>query len=344
MTGISGFGGSVTGVGYYTAAPKIGLLKQYSYSNGRSTTLDYTNRRMPLKTLAPVFQKDFTYDNRGNLKTFTDRLQPTRKKSFSYDRLNRLTGFTGPWGSGTFSYAAGGDRTMRTVAGKTDTYSYSNNLLLSGAGKSFSYNADGDLTQIIQGGTVHALSYDTFHRMLSYKSSTTPLAEFGYDAHGGRAYKKSGGTTTNYFEDHGNGNILSEIPDNDPPTNYVYLGSTLVAKLGAADYPVAFYHTDPYGTPHVMTGSDGSIIWQGDYFPFGQEYDITTAKTANKKRFIGKEKDAETGLDYFGARYMDDGLGRFISADPVGLVDARTGRSTPRFLLIRNGLTGMLMG
>ena len=36
---------------------------------------------------------------------------------------------------------------------------------------------------------------------------------------------------------------------------------------------------------------------------------------AASKCFTGKERDAESGLDYFGARYYSNGLGRFISAD-----------------------------
>jgi len=37
-------------------------------------------------------------------------------------------------------------------------------------------------------------------------------------------------------------------------------------------------------------------------------------------QFTGKERDAESGLDYFGARYYGSGLGRFTSPDPVGIM------------------------
>ncbi len=50
-----------------------------------------------------------------------------------------------------------------------------------------------------------------------------------------------------------------------------------------------------------MTDSYGNVIWRGDYKPFGEEYQITGFPENNKK-FIGKEKDEETGLYYFGAR------------------------------------------
>jgi len=36
-------------------------------------------------------------------------------------------------------------------------------------------------------------------------------------------------------------------------------------------------------------------------------------------KFTGKERDAETGNDYFGARYYGSNMGRFMSVDPTGL-------------------------
>jgi len=41
------------------------------------------------------------------------------------------------------------------------------------------------------------------------------------------------------------------------------------------------------------------------------------------QRFTGKERDSETGLDYFGARYMGSAQGRFTSPDPVFMTKAR---------------------
>lgn len=41
-----------------------------------------------------------------------------------------------------------------------------------------------------------------------------------------------------------------------------------------------------------------------------------------RTRFTGKERDAETGLDYFGARYYGSSMGRFMSPDPITLTSA----------------------
>lgn len=86
-----------------------------------------------------------------------------------------------------------------------------------------------------------------------------------------------------------------------------------------------FYHTDPTGTPIAMTDSEGEPIWQATYLPFGEEYSVT-GLLENNRRFIGKEKDVETGLSYFGARYMDVKSGRFLAADPVRIVDVKSGK------------------
>jgi RHS repeat-associated protein len=55
--------------------------------------------------------------------------------------------------------------------------------------------------------------------------------------------------------------------------------------------------------------------------------------TENNEKFVGKEKDKETGLYYFRARYMRPEIGRFISPDPMGPVDPRTSKTNEKLLL-----------
>jgi RHS repeat-associated protein len=88
---------------------------------------------------------------------------------------------------------------------------------------------------------------------------------------------------------------------------------------------VVYYHTDPAGTPLAMTDSRGNVIWKADYRPFGEEQSVT-GTAENNRKFVGKEKDTESGLSYFGARYLKSDVGRFISPDPVGAVDPITGK------------------
>jgi RHS repeat-associated protein len=55
------------------------------------------------------------------------------------------------------------------------------------------------------------------------------------------------------------------------------------------------------------------------------------------ERFTGKERDAETGLDYFGARYMSAAQGRFTSPDPfLGSGRPEDPQSWNRYAYARN--------
>ena len=87
-------------------------------------------------------------------------------------------------------------------------------------------------------------------------------------------------------------------------------------SVALAANQVYFYVTDPAGTPLVMTDATGSVVWRAEYMPFGEET-INQATVQNSKMFVGKEKDSESGLYYFGARYNDSSSGRFISPDPI---------------------------
>ena len=104
------------------------------------------------------------------------------------------------------------------------------------------------------------------------------------------------------------------------------------SSLGIASEQVFFYHTDPAGTPLSMTDSTGTVVWKADYKPFGEESAVT-GSAVNDKRFVGKEKDEETGLSYFGARYEDARIGRFTAVDPVRAVDPVTGKTNEKWLL-----------
>ena len=66
------------------------------------------------------------------------------------------------------------------------------------------------------------------------------------------------------------------------------------------------------------------IVSYEEYTPFGStSYQAVRSKTETPKRYryAGKERDEESGLDYFGARYYASWLGRWGSCDPGGLVD-----------------------
>jgi len=95
---------------------------------------------------------------------------------------------------------------------------------------------------------------------------------------------------------------------------------------------ITYYHTDAAGTPLAISDAAGQRVWEADYKPFGEEFS-TSGSAVNDRRFVGKEKDEETGLNYFGARYLSAGTGRFLAPDPVRAVDGYTGRINESLLL-----------
>ena len=109
------------------------------------------------------------------------------------------------------------------------------------------------------------------------------------------------------------------------------------SSAASAAEQVFFYHTDPVGTPLAMTNASGQVVWRADYKPFGEENTETT-NPKNNKEFAGKEKDEETGLYYFGARYLDAKVGRFTAVDPARAIDPRNSKTNEELLLNSQGL------
>jgi RHS repeat-associated protein len=86
--------------------------------------------------------------------------------------------------------------------------------------------------------------------------------------------------------------------------------------------------SDHLGTPRMIANKSGSLasMKRHDYLPFGEELSVniggrttTQGYTGDsiRQKFTSKERDTETGLDYFGARYYGSTQGRFTSPDPL---------------------------
>ena len=79
-----------------------------------------------------------------------------------------------------------------------------------------------------------------------------------------------------------------------------------------------FYHSDHLGSSSWITDRNGQAIQHLHYLPYGEDW-IAQRNTSwtTPYTFSGKEKDAETGYGYFGARYYDTGLSIWLSVDPM---------------------------
>jgi RHS repeat-associated protein len=79
---------------------------------------------------------------------------------------------------------------------------------------------------------------------------------------------------------------------------------------------VEYYHLDALGSVRVVTDQNQNVVARHDFLPFGEEWN-PPANAKEKKLFTGHERDANTGLDYFGARYYRPQVGRFTTVDPL---------------------------
>jgi len=79
----------------------------------------------------------------------------------------------------------------------------------------------------------------------------------------------------------------------------------------------------------VVVDDSSTVKEAPDYYPFGLELPGRTylSGTGAKEGFTGKERDTETGLDYFGARYYMAALGRWGNVDPLAEHPAQIDKS-----------------
>jgi RHS repeat-associated protein len=81
-----------------------------------------------------------------------------------------------------------------------------------------------------------------------------------------------------------------------------------------------YYHSDHLGSAQLISDAQGREYERLEYTPYGEIW-IDKSQAASEIdvpfRFTGKERDVETGLYYYGARYLDSKTSRWLSTDPA---------------------------
>ncbi len=270
----------------YTA---LGQPRSIEYANEVRTDLAYydqtTSRLQRLTTNTPlngtVLDLAYNYDNNGNLTSITDQVDPGQTQTFSqYDGLDRLKSATGAYGTSALAYDGTGNIIAKTDSGKPENRS----------------------DQQITFSPNKASSYDNM-------PSSINGTEFTYNYLGQRASKTTGAlTTTLYF-----GNLY-EVTAGVGSRHIFAGGRRIASKYTSQTY---YYHTNHQGSLRYATrGSDGLVVQGVTYYPFG-EIHTQTGSVDLPYKFTGQEYDPEIRLYYFGARYYDATIGRFITPDSV---------------------------
>ncbi len=99
--------------------------------------------------------------------------------------------------------------------------------------------------------------------------------------------------------------------------DYIYMGSRLVAEYDHVGARLLYYIPDQINTTRVVTDQSGNVVYSAVHDPYGGIQQTLVSTYDPQLKFSGKERDAESQLDYFGARYYDRDIYRFISPDPI---------------------------
>jgi RHS repeat-associated protein len=202
------------------------------------------------------------------------------------------------------------------------------------------YDASGNITN----DGVHSYSYDAENRIIKVDNQTAYL----YDGEG-RRVRKFVGEDTRFIYGIGS-ELLAEITVSEKDGDsllkeYVYAGGSLITIEPSAGTQYAT--SDHLGSPRVITNSVGNVVSRHDYLPFGEEIQSGTGgrnsaqgyggQDSIRQKFTQKERDIDTGLDYFGARYYAPSLGRFTGADNVAYSKTEDPQTWNQYAYCRNG-------
>jgi RHS repeat-associated protein len=289
------------------------------------------------------------YDGAGNIVAYTDSINGGWS-SIGYDNLNRLNSATvtmpnAPPITLGWTYDSSGNRLTQTgdPYHTWATYDQNNQITATpvypaaippSAGTSPTNGRYDPAGNMIDDGSYYYV-YDAAGRLCATTNHAYSLTVTGYlyDANGNRIAKgtltvPSGSSlacptafasaafqvTTLYLSG----------PEGDPMAEFsagiAWSRSYVNGETGMlASEDVSGIHLNMYdwlGTRRSQTDLVGTVEASFQDLPFGDGLKTLGADDASQ-HFTGKERDTESGLDYFGARYYSSAIGRFSSPDSV---------------------------
>ncbi len=274
---------------------------------------------------------------------------------YTYDPLNRLLRVNGFQVDGTspeaaiysqgYLYDKFGNRKidLANTSGNAINKKVYNPLPASNRLRELYYDAAGNVMgESDPGAPADPYTYDVENKMIrAFAGGVNNY--YIYDGDGRRVRRIASGVE--YWQVYGiDGELLDEYkivsgaPESTPEKEYGYRSGQMliVTSREGAQTKILWHVMDHLGTPRIQADQTGTLasIKRHDYLPFGEElfvgmgngsirstspgwgYSQFPIDDKVRQRFGGKERDNETDLDYFLARYFSSRQGRFISIDP----------------------------
>jgi len=259
-----------------------------------------------------------SYAPDGDVLAMTEAVMGTW--TYNYDDMNRLVSGTAAAGVDAglilgWTYDRYGNRWAQNATGTGNATAVQGQLTFTGNNNridGWSYDAAGNLLY----DYIHHYTYDAENRIVTLDGQPTYI----YDAEGRRVAKLgAGGTVTASYVLGLGGEQVSELNGAGQwvHSNVFAGGKLLATYAGPGDTSALGYHyhlTDWLGTQRMQTNVNGNEEERCYSYPFGDGLNCT-GSDATEHHFTSKERDAESGLDYFGARYLSSNLGRFMTPD-----------------------------
>ena len=185
----------------------------------------------------------------------------------------------------------------------------------------------------IQGG--YRRDYTWNERNLLIKSDdklNTVIYRYGDDGQRALKFTQQSNSETLYFNNFYSVHQVAHEPNHEHGlrvSKHIFVGnSRLVTAMTHIDNhgdtteqteKRYYYHADHLQSAQFITNAKGEQYEHIEYTPYGELWIEETAPGIDKLpfRFTGKELDEETGLYYYGARYLDPKYSRWLSGDPA---------------------------
>ncbi len=343
---------------YYASGAQYfpnGALKQFTYGNGIVHTMIQNARQLPARVTSSgnVLDFGYDYDKNANPTAILDYVTGTptaQHRWMTYDGLDRLiTSGSAMFGGSDhmhrFTYDALDNIESWKHAGVKDYADYV-------------YDAQNRLTNIrnTAGASVVGIGYDP-QGNLANKNGQAYDFDYGnrlrnvpgkewyrYDGLGRRVQTTKFNDSQTTLWQYGQAGQMLFSTDwegtnylNQKTHEYVYLAGSLIATIDHA-WPsnaviaTKYQHTDALGSPVAVTNEAGAVIERNNYEPYGA---IIGNPTRSGIGYTGHVMDGATGLSYMQQRYYDQGIGRFLSVDPV-TANAGTGTNFNRYKYAEN--------
>src|SRR5436190_4307 len=201
------------------------------------------------------------------------------------------------------------------------------------AAAQYLYDANGNMTSNGQ----NCYEYNDYNQLKKVKtcSDNKLIAEYGYNSEGQRQIKKEYDTNGNLkwtitsisdkFE-------VKEYPDGrEEITKYYFVNDQLIAKKNP-DGTKEYVHNDHLGSTNIITDQQGQKVEETQYDPWGE---VKAGGTKSKFQYTGQEKDQETGLNYYNARYYNSHTKHFTQPDDI-VQDPYDPQTLNRYSYVKN--------